>query len=143
MLNGQRADTSQLFETSAPPDSHANRKPKASHLCSIMYWLMGLRADGAKFLLFLVIMVMVAMTAGEVCSCISLMTACVGVANFMSIVVMLLMILFTGKLLWRFEFLEIWRCWCIPMPRALAADSKAIVGLGLRRVGLRSSVILK
>ncbi|GAQ81374.1 ATP-binding cassette subfamily G (WHITE) member 2 [Klebsormidium nitens] len=71
--------------------------PAVVYSC-IMYWLMGLRPDGAKFLLFLIIMVMVAMTAGEVCSCISLITASVGVANFLSIVVMLLMILFTGAL---------------------------------------------
>jgi hypothetical protein len=62
-----------------------------------MYWMMGLRPDTAKFLLFVVVMAMVAMVAGEVCSCISLLTTSVGVANIISIVVMLFMLLFGGE----------------------------------------------
>ncbi|CAI5737035.1 unnamed protein product [Peronospora destructor] len=87
------------FLAKATLDTLLLRVLPASLFASIFYWIMGLQASTARFLLFSLTLVLFNVAAGAICLLVGVLSRRVGSANLIATVVLLVMLLFGGFLL--------------------------------------------
>ncbi|CAH0476264.1 unnamed protein product [Peronospora belbahrii] len=87
------------FLAKATLDTLLLRILPASLFASIFYWIMGLQASTARFLLFSLTLVLFNVAAGAICLLVGVLSRRVGSANLVATVVLLVMLLFGGFLL--------------------------------------------
>ncbi|UIZ22400.1 hypothetical protein KXD40_005058 [Peronospora effusa] len=87
------------FLAKATLDTLLLRILPASLFASIFYWIMGLQASTARFLLFSLTLVLFNVAAGAICLLVGVLSRRVGSANLIATVVLLVMLLFGGFLL--------------------------------------------
>ncbi|CCI40641.1 unnamed protein product [Albugo candida] len=90
---------SSYFIAKSALDSVFLRILPATAFGCIFYWIMGLQAESSRFLLFLLTVVLFNLCAGSITIFVGTVTRSVGVANLVSIIILLVMLLFGGFLL--------------------------------------------